>query len=947
MRFGDIVTFRKDIFFEGAVQIDWFTQPTRAALVAENFVFHGSEYFGVSDENGTQKLTDTIQFVHDIVSKTDDEQLQNPLTLAIAGYGTGKSHLAVTLSQLLSGSDYLPKTYQKIIRNISAIDKEKATAIAAATRKPNLVLTINGMKDFNLHYELLKAAQRSLKLYGCSDENLKKLNRALETAFRFFEINAESQLSLFETYAPSYGYQEKGAELIAKIKHHLGEDDAAFLIINAVYQHINGNEIRWDEGVSASAVLDTLLTEYCGISGPFNHIFIIFDEFGRYLEYASTATSAQSGDSALQQIFESTQNAEGAIHVVNFIQSDIKTYLQRVDQTSTISRYIGRYDASEKYYLSSNLETVFANLIQRSNDFSSTIKPRLDDKEDLWQSLFQQMGRWLPVQGTWKSYKLFRRVAVEGIYPLHPVSTYMLTQLSDYLQNRSSLTLLSRYIETLSQTPIDSTHPIPLVYPEELLAGDLYTEMLSAEEEGRQLSQHCIRLNNIFRKLGDKLSLNSSKVLRANLALRILRFRTNDYQDAKSALSICSGLSTQEIDAELIWLENEYAVLGFDEHVGCFDFLEDSSGAHDFRTFFRRIRAGTIFSPSILEESSIREMAGVLTPQSTNFANIKKIKTNEWQFEQDVFAIGDLSTGFLDACIATWHAAVSPDKIKGKLIWLYVNRDTDTHILSAVQALSQKLENTPIILMLLNDTEDKLKSALWDYSALNTVAENDRKKYGRHYEDALSQSEYNIRSAFDTLRKQRLCIKPDAIAPLENRLAISLTSVFESVYPNAISFDFDGFDSKQPSRARKAYCSITRLLLSGSLSDNMIHSFPADIRNRLDATLFANGTYSWKCINSNYQICPPQQSSAAKIYDFITQELQEDSLASCQSIYDQLTKPPYGMNDYGVVYMLSVVLANLSYCLRMTLNNETYSVQSWKEKVIDDSKINLPLLLKI
>ena len=99
----------------------------------------------------------------------------------------------------------------------------------------------------------------------------------------------------------------------------------------------------------------------------FDHVIILFDEFGRYLEYASGVNAAKSGDSALQQIFESVQNADGALQVINFIQSDIKTYLQRVDQTKNISRYIGRYDGSDKYYISSNLETVFANLIQRKD----------------------------------------------------------------------------------------------------------------------------------------------------------------------------------------------------------------------------------------------------------------------------------------------------------------------------------------------------------------------------------------------------------------------------------------------------------------------------------------------------------------------------------------------------------------------------------------------------
>ena len=82
----------------------------------------------------------------------------------------------------------------------------------------------------------------------------------------------------------------------------------------------------------------------------------------------------------------------------------------------------------------------------------------------------------------WKEYKLFRKVAVEGIYPLHPISTFMLTNLSDYLQNRSSLTLISNYIEEYKEYDI-SGNPF-MIMPEQLISGDLYTEMLSAEQEG-------------------------------------------------------------------------------------------------------------------------------------------------------------------------------------------------------------------------------------------------------------------------------------------------------------------------------------------------------------------------------------------------------------------------------------------------------------------------------
>ena len=269
----------------------------------------------------------------------------------------------------------MPQTFSAVIENIRKIDEESAQAIRENCDSRNFVMVINGMRDFNLHSEILRAAQRSLALYGLPDDNLRKLNRALETAELFFERNSVTSIGIFEEAAKTYGWNEKGERLTAKLKRELLTNEIAFEIVNAAYKDITGQEIRWDEGLSASAILDMLVSEYCGLNGMFDHVIILFDEFGRYLEYASGVNAAKSGDSALQQIFESVQNADGALQVINFIQSDIKTYLQRVDQTKNISRYIGRYDGSDKYYISSNLETVFANLIQRKDksEFSKQI----------------------------------------------------------------------------------------------------------------------------------------------------------------------------------------------------------------------------------------------------------------------------------------------------------------------------------------------------------------------------------------------------------------------------------------------------------------------------------------------------------------------------------------------------------------------------------------------
>src|SRR5437773_4769478 len=102
----ELVKFRGDKLFNGAVNIDWFgTDELRVRAASEAFVFHGPEYHGVSQSDvGTthgHQLLDTANFALSIIRRSygiEDE----PFTLASAGYGTGKSHLGLTLASLLT-----------------------------------------------------------------------------------------------------------------------------------------------------------------------------------------------------------------------------------------------------------------------------------------------------------------------------------------------------------------------------------------------------------------------------------------------------------------------------------------------------------------------------------------------------------------------------------------------------------------------------------------------------------------------------------------------------------------------------------------------------------------------------------------------------------------------------------------------------------------------------
>lgn len=947
MRIGDIITFRKDLYFEGAVQADWFYVPEKSAKVAENFVFHGKDYFGI-EANNKGKAIDTISLVRLLADKLNDDTT-NPLSLAIADYGTGKSHLAVTLAQLFSGANYMPETYAAIIKNIQQIDVDAAVSINDVCTDRNFVLVINGMRDFNLHYEILRAAQKSLNIYGLSDEKLRNLNRALETAGLFFDRNKESQIVLFEQSANQHGWFEKGQQLVSRIKDSLISDDTAFEIINDVYKQVNGKEISWDEGISARSILEMLLSEYCGLNGQFDHVIILFDEFGRYLEYASEADAGKSGDSALQQIFEVAQDAGGALQVINFIQADIKTYLVRVDQTRNISRYIGRYDQSDKYHISSNLETVFANLIYRNDKeaFSNTIVKWQNENEARWNELYTQMNQWLSLAGVWGNYTLFRKVIVEGIWPMHPLSTFMLTQLSDYLQNRSSMTLISQYISEISEYSIEDG--IPLVMPEELMKGDLYQEMLSSEINGKQLSQHCIRYDNILRKHGDKLTDRSLAVLRANLIARVLRFKTRDYADAKRALTLCSGLSISDVNEELDLLENEYAILGFDEHAGCFDFMEDSRGAHEYKIIKKRIAASWKSDfRSMFKTAKVLEIGEVIDPQETSFGTNHKILTNEWKFTQEILLADDITESLAYEYIKSWKESRSAAIPKGRLIWVYVNKNTDYLHVERLNRISAIFAGTPIVMLLLNDAEDRLANALINYDILDRMDDSIRQTYARAYSDDYNQAEEILRNEFDALKKQRERVYSDGIRALKKRLQVALTEVFEELYPQAISFNFDGLLTASNNFTGKGstyFCQIVKMLLSNNVNYDTIHDFTSDVRSKITAVLMETSATSWKCISQAYVIMPPAESKARGVYEDAVEILNRDKSYDCSRFFDTYCYSPYGLSEEAAVMMLSVILANHSYCVRVSYNDSQNSIIRWKDEVIvKDKKINLDLI---
>lgn len=944
----DVVRFKKELYFNGAVQVDWYYNKEKQEEVAKSFVFHGPEYFGVFEDDLTYKthrLVDTATFANILANKLYGDSSLSNFFMVIAPYGTGKSHLALTLASLFSGN---ASTQKDIISNIEKVDGRIGKEIKKYSLKPNLVLVLNGMRDFNLNYEILNATQKVLDLQGVDGGFLKSITKSYDIAKNFVNNTYENYENLYKEYAQEILSVADYVNLKNYLLENILQDPNVFEVINKVYYQINGTYIRWDEGISAGDVLSKIAEHLCGDRGKFNKVLVFFDEFGRYIEFAS-AYPTRAGDSALQQIYEAVQDSSDKIVFVGFIQSDLKSYLTRVDRTANISRYIGRYEASEKIHLSSNLETIFANLIERkdSNEFKRLVVNKIEKNKDEWKLFHEKFLAWSPHSknsSVWGDFEHFRKIVLEGAYPLHPLTTWMLSNLSSWLQQRSSLTFLERQIDLEANNILSEFGDLSTVPATRIIRSEFFKELLAAEQEGRKQSEYCILYNQILIKHGDKLDERQKEVLAANLVARIGKFKTRSLEETKQLLAYIAQLTFKEVNEIVTQLEHELGVISYDESANVFDFIADATGINDFKRLINEKRRKLELNLSLFFDNAVQQVLP-LEVTDTSFGIKNNITTNEWKFSQQIVHIGDVGKEFLLRLKDDWELSTSPEKPKGKLVWLYVPAGTDTEEIEKVSKLLKRFEfdKIPIVFFVLDDQNSDFYNSLVEYQISNLFTEQEKAKFYRFIPEFREKTENLVRDRFNELMSKRTILTGDGVSRVDKRPKLYFEALFDELYPNVIPFSFTEFTNKSLGKAKRNLSRIGRLILSGA-TFQIIHSETTEIRNRIEGMLFEGRTGSWGIFNSDYQVISPTNLKIRQIYGEIDELVVQSEEVEVSKIFDVYQKPPYGINDYALALLIATYLMQRKLEIRVSIGNVRLRLEEWGNEVFADKEVDFKKL---
>jgi len=930
----DIVYYRGDQLFNGAVDLSWFlNNMQRSYEAAEAFFFHGPQYHGVTQADigigHGHQLQDTVTFTNSVIKRCYGEEDQ-PFTLAIAGYGTGKSHLALTLANLLSKPD--SDISKNILSNIEAADLNIGKGIKLKLLeydKPCLVIALNGMQNFDLAAEISRQVYKQIRDKNIDTKPLDDLRPRFIYAVKILSyLNDALKEELLNSCEISN--LEDVLNALEEQDEHVYSQVHEFLMIHGIpIQAIGGESIK--------DLLATVSHEYCGKDKPYQSLVFLFDEFGRYIEFATTRSQI-AGSGVLQDLYEGVQSSPDTTCFIGFIQFELNAYVQRIssEYKNEILRYITRYQSANKVYLSINLETLIANLIHKQdiNRIDSWFNNESAREKSI--KISRSINKWFPQSCNhrlWNTPEQFHNVIRRGCWPLSPFSTwflYHLTAAGKHLQERSALALLGEIFQRFSNFAITETNTWSLV-PVDLWTYELQQELIGSEEGG-QLGSITHAYVSVISRYSERLLGNNSKILRAVVLASKMGMQVDDRDEAIIALSELSGLSTIVGKQVINQLQDEYNVIEWDEIFKAFEILGDTVSRTQFLSFLRQKVSSTYNEEGKSELFMLRaaEWCEKLKDLDCDFAEENKITTKEWHYK-GVTSNLEMLEANLKLSADRWATALSTDEPRGSIIYCYIDRNHD--LMTVTSEVKKQLRDIaekhqvlalPVMVVLLYDEEGKLGQLLAEFSVLEEhISPEDSVQFGNLIGAHKEKTYKLIQNQIEDMIKKRYYIashKQELESILLRRLG---TELFTHIYSSVLQFPFDGFSTSR-GNAAETCLQLTNELFQGILDYQKILAKPSRDKNRALAVL-----------NNHWGIFTTEGSISRRPTDPIVRAISEKWDEQLQSdnnhfyigeAIKEICHPPYGANIASAGLLLGVFIAPRFNGLAIQLNEQQFAI---------------------
>lgn len=468
-------------------------------------------------------------------------------SLIIGPYGKGKSHLLLVLLAIVS-MERTPENSEmvdKVIKKIQAIDDigdDVADNIKVIWNKKGRflpVLITNTQEDLNQAF-----------LYGLNDA-LKREGIEGLIPDTYYSIAIEKILNWEKEYPDTYALfsnavAEQGLS-VAELKAGLATFSKRELtIFTSIYPKLtSGGEfnpmVASDPLTLYKSVSEKLVEEF-GYSG----IYIVFDEFSKYIE-SQSGVSSGNNMKLLQDMCELANDSKTAqIFLTLVAHKSIKEYGKYIS-TETINAFTGiEGRIIEKLFVTSsknNYELIKNAIIKNETRLKDI--PNYDFYLGTAKSdAFYQ----IPAFKSKFEKRDFSKIIFEGCYPLNPVSAYLLLNVSEKVaQNERTLFTFISNDEPNSMARYISNHSAEMLWS---VGADLIYDYFSGLFKKEVINEHVHNewLNAEY-ALSKCISEEQKKIVKA-LAVFLIVNKDEEMPAEERILALATGISNAEMVIE-------------------------------------------------------------------------------------------------------------------------------------------------------------------------------------------------------------------------------------------------------------------------------------------------------------------------------------------------------------------------------------------------------------
>lgn len=360
-------------------------------------------------------------------------------SLLIGPYGKGKSHLLLVLLAILS----MDRTKEnklvinKIIKKIESVESVDESIVEKIetiwNNKGRFLPVIINDSTGDLNQAFLSALNESLKregllevtpdtFYSIAIKRIDDWKKYYPETFKLFKKEIENnKMDVNEVIAGLKQFSKGSLAIFSKV-YPLITSGSTFnpLVISDVLSLYKG-------------ISEKLVEEY-GYSG----IYIVFDEFSKFIE-GQQGKNVGNNMKLLQDICElATDSHNAEVHITMVAHKSIKEYGKYLS-TDIINSYTGiEGRIVEKFFVTSsknNYELIKNAIVKKINDFTA-----IPNFGALLGDVALNKYYQLPIFYTNFNKKDFRNIILYGCYPLNPIATYLLLNISEKVaQNERTL----------------------------------------------------------------------------------------------------------------------------------------------------------------------------------------------------------------------------------------------------------------------------------------------------------------------------------------------------------------------------------------------------------------------------------------------------------------------------------------------------------------------------